>query len=174
MRTVAAGEARYNPMSYHNGSIWPHDNSMIAVGMARYGFNAEACRVFEGISGAASYMELRRLPELFCGFRRQKRQAPTLYPVACSPQAWASGAPFAMLQACLGLQVEPERNRIRLIDPMLPPFLDMLILRNLEIGEHQIDFALYRYDDNVSLQILRNKGGIEVSVSHLSAQDGGA
>lgn len=174
VRTVAAGEARYNPMSYHNGSIWPHDNSMIAVGMARYGFKAEACRVFEGISGAASYMELRRLPELFCGFRRQKRQAPTLYPVACSPQAWASGAPFAMLQACLGLQVEPERNRIRLIDPMLPPFLDMLILRNLEIGEHQIDFALYRYDDNVSLQILRNKGGIEVSVSHLSAQDGGA
>ena len=168
VRTVAAGESRYNPMSYHNGSIWPHDNAMVAVGMARYGFKAEACRVFEGISGAASYMDLRRLPELFCGFRRQKRQAPTLYPVACSPQAWASGAPFAMLQACLGLQCEPEYNRIRLIDPMLPPFLDMLILRNLELGDKLIDFALYRYDENVSLQILRNDGGVEVSVSHLN------
>jgi len=166
IRTVAAGESRYNPMSYHNGSIWPHDNSIIAAGMARYGFKSAACRVFEGISGAASYMDLNRLPELFCGFRRQKNQGPTLYPVACSPQAWASGAPFAMLQACLGIEFQPERNRIRLTDPMLPPFLDMLILRNLELGAARVDVALYRYADNISLQILRNTGGVEVSVSH--------
>lgn len=166
IRTVAAGESRYNPMSYHNGSIWPHDNSIIAAGMARYGFKAEACRVFEGISGAASYMDLNRLPELFCGFRRQKNQGPTLYPVACSPQAWASGAPFAMLQSCLGIEFQPERNRIRLIDPMLPPFLDMLVLRNLELGTARVDVALYRYADNISLQILRNTSGVEISVSH--------
>lgn len=169
IRTVAAGESRYNPMSYHNGSIWPHDNSLIAIGMARYGLKAAACDVFEAISGAASYMDLRRLPELFCGFRRQKSQGPTLYPVACSPQAWASGAPFAMLQACIGLEFQPELNRIRLTDPMLPPFLDMLILRNIELGEAMIDFALYRYGENVSLQILRNPSGLEVSVSHLQA-----
>jgi glycogen debranching enzyme len=154
-------------MSYHNGSIWPHDNSLIASGMARYGHKAAACDVFEAISGAASYMDLRRLPELFCGFRRQKSQGPTLYPVACSPQAWASGAPFAMLQACLGLEFQPDLDRIRLTDPMLPPFLDMLILRNVELGEAKIDFALSRYGENVSLQILRNPSGIEVSVSHL-------
>lgn len=169
IRTVASGESRYNPMSYHNGSIWPHDNSLIAVGMARYGHKAAACDVFEAISGAASYMDLRRLPELFCGFRRQKSQGPTLYPVACSPQAWASGAPFAMLQACIGIEFQPELNRIRLTDPMLPPFLDMLILRNIELGDAKIDFALYRYGENVSLQILRNPSGIEVSVSHLQA-----
>ena len=166
IRTVASGEARYNPMSYHNGSIWPHDNALIVTGMARYGFKAAASRVFEAISGAASYMDLHRLPELSCGFRRQKNFAPTLYPVACAPQAWASGTPFAMLQACLGFEFQPERNRIRLIDPMLPPFLDMVVLRNLELGDATVDLALYRYDRNISLQILRNPGGIEVSVSH--------
>lgn len=166
IRTVATGESRYNPMSYHNGSIWPHDNALIAMGLARYGFKAAASRVFEVISGAASYMDLHRLPELFCGFHRRKHLAPTLYPVACSPQAWASGTPFAMLQACLGLEFEPALNRIRLIDPVLPPFLDMLVLRNLELGSATIDLALYRYDQNISLQVLRNPGGIEVSVSH--------
>ncbi len=166
IRTVAIGESRYNPMSYHNGSIWPHDNALIASGLARYGFKSATGELFEAISGAASYMDLRRLPELFCGFRRVKAQAPTLYPVACSPQAWASGAPISMLQASLGLEFEPERNRIRLVDPMLPPFLDMVVLRNLELGKARIDVALYRYGENVSLQILRNDDGIEVSVSH--------
>jgi len=166
IRTVAVGESRYNPMSYHNGSIWPHDNALIAVGLARYGFKTNAAEVFEAISGAASYMDLRRLPELFCGFRRVRGQAPTLYPVACSPQAWASGAPLAMLQACLGLDFEPEHNRIRLVDPMLPPFLDIVVLRNLELGRAKVDMALSRYGENVSLQILRNDDGVEISVSH--------
>jgi glycogen debranching enzyme len=166
IRTVAIGESRYNPMSYHNGSIWPHDNALIAAGLVRYGFKSAAGQVFEAISGAASYMDLRRLPELFCGFRRVKGQAPTLYPVACSPQAWASGAPLGMLQACLGIEFEPENNRIRLVDPMLPSFIDMVVLRNLELGKARIDMALYRYARNISLQILRNDGGVEVSVSH--------
>lgn len=170
IRTVAYGESRYNPMSYHNGSIWPHDNALIAAGFARYGFKAAAAELFEAVSGAASYMELRRLPELFCGFRRIRGQAPTLYPVACSPQAWASGTPIAMLQACLGIEFEPEQNRIRLVDPMLPPFLDMVVLRNLELGNARIDMALSRYGENVSLQILRNDDGIEVSVSHRRPQ----
>ncbi len=153
-------------MSYHNGSVWPHDNAMIASGMARYGFKSKASEIFEAISGAASYMELRRLPELFCGFRRVKGQAPTLYPVACAPQAWASGAPISMLQACLGLEFKPAQHRIRLVDPILPSFIDMVVLHNLEIGQARIDMALYRYGRNVSLQILRNDDGVEVSVSH--------
>jgi glycogen debranching enzyme len=89
IRTVAQGEARYNPMSYHNGSIWPHDNALIALGFARYGLKRPVGRLFQGLFDAATYLELRRLPELFCGFQRQRERGPTLYPVACSPQAWA-------------------------------------------------------------------------------------
>jgi glycogen debranching enzyme len=102
IRTVARGEARYNPMSYHNGSIWPHDNALMALGLARYGFKHSVEQVFEGLFDAAAYMDLRRLPELFCDFRRQQRRGPTLYPVACAPQAWASATPFTLLEASLG------------------------------------------------------------------------
>jgi glycogen debranching enzyme len=99
IRTVAKGEPRYNPMSYHNGSIWPHDNSLIALGLSQYGFRQHADKVFEATFAAASYMDLRRLPELYCGFRKRRGAGPTLYPVACSPQAWASGSLFLMIQA---------------------------------------------------------------------------
>lgn len=165
IRTVAAGEARYNPMSYHNGSVWPHDNAMIAMGFANYGLKQAVAGLFAATSAAASHMDLRRLPELFCGFRRSRGQAPTLYPVACSPQAWASAAPLAMLQACLGLQFEPESRRIVLSGPLLPAFLDGITLRNVELGEATIDFAVRRRgDDGISLQILQNEQGLEVAV----------
>ena len=94
IRTVAREERRYNPMSYHNGSVWPHDNSLIAAGFARYGHKSAIDRVFTGLFDAASYMDLRRLPELYCGFQRGRERGPTLYPVACSPQAWAAGTPL--------------------------------------------------------------------------------
>lgn len=165
IRTVAIGEPRYNPMSYHNGSIWPHDNAMIAMGMARYGFKQEANAVFQAIGSAASYMEFRRLPELFCGFRRMRAQAPTLYPVACAPQAWASSTPFALLQATLGLEFDPDRNRIVFRNPVLPSFLDMVVLRNLTLGSNSVDLALYRYGQDVSLQLLRSQGSIEASIA---------
>ena len=103
IRTVAKGEARYNPMSYHNGSIWPHDNSLIALGFARYGLTQAVEQVFKGLFKAATYMDSRRLPELFCGFQRQRGRGPTLYPVACSPQAWASATIFELVQSLLGL-----------------------------------------------------------------------
>lgn len=164
IRTIAVGESRYNPMSYHNGSIWPHDNALIAMGLSRYGFKEEANAVFSAIATAASYMELRRLPELFCGFRRVRAQAPTLYPVACSPQAWASSTPFALLQASLGLEFRPDEKRIVFRNPVLPPFLDMLVLRNLALGEASVDLGLSRYGDQVSLQILRTSGHIETSL----------
>jgi len=102
IRTVARGGSPYNPMSYHNGSIWPHDNSLIALGFARYGFSRPVEQVFNGLFRAATYMDARRLPELYCGFQRQRGRGPTLYPVACSPQAWASATPFALLEACSG------------------------------------------------------------------------
>ena len=111
IRTVARGEARYNPMSYHDGSIWPHDNALIALGLARYGLKHSVAHLFKALFDAATYMDLRRLPELFCGFRREKGRGPTLYPVACAPQAWASATPFTLLEAALGLEFDAAARR---------------------------------------------------------------
>jgi glycogen debranching enzyme len=163
VRTLAAGEPRYNPMSYHNGSVWPHDNALIALGFARYGQKRALERVFKGMFEAATYMDLRRLPELFCGFRRTRGQGPTLYPVACSPQAWAAATPFALLQASLGLEFQPQDHEILLRNPSLPSFLDQVVLRNLRLGRSRVDLAIHRQGNHVALQVLRNEGQVQVS-----------
>jgi glycogen debranching enzyme len=164
IRTVARSEARYNPMSYHNGSIWPHDNALIALGLARYGFKHSVERLFKGLFEAATYMDLRRLPELFCGFRRERHHGPTLYPVACAPQAWASATPFTLLEAALGLEFDVERSEIRLRNPHLPAFLNEVILRGLQLGPSTVDIRLSRYGEDVSMEILRRRGKIQVSI----------
>jgi glycogen debranching enzyme len=164
IRTVARGEARYNPMSYHNGSVWPHDNSLIALGFARYGFKRAVGQVMQGLFEAATYMDLRRLPELFCGFHRERRRGPTLYPVACAPQAWASATPFSLIEAALGLEFRPQTNEIHLRNPRLPPFLDDVILRNLKVGGSSIDLKVRRHGEEVSLEVLRADGKIQASV----------
>src|SRR5207253_9293503 len=105
VRTVAATEARYNPMSYHNGSIWPHDNALIALGLARYGLSQEALQIWNGMFEVGRCLDLHRMPELFCGFPQDLGEAPILYPVACAPQAWAAGSVFLLFQACLGLTI---------------------------------------------------------------------
>jgi len=164
IRTVATSEARYNPMSYHNGSVWPHDNALIALGLARYAQKQAIASLFEGLFWAGTYMDLRRLPELFCGLRRQRGHGPTLYPVACAPQAWASATPFTLLEASLGLQFDPFKNEIRLCNPQLPPFLDEVILRNLQLGSSSVDLRVRRHRDTVSLDTPRISGNIQVSV----------
>ena len=164
IRTVASGEARFNPMSYHNGSIWPHDNALIALGLANYGMKRFVERVFGGLFSAATYMEHRRLPELFCGFQRLRGHGPTLYPVACSPQAWAAATPFTLLEACLGLEFDPFANEIRLRNPRLPAFLDEVVLRNLQLGASRVDLRVRRHNESVSLDTPRVEGGIRVSV----------
>jgi len=164
IRTIAQGEARYNPMSYHNGSIWPHDNALIALGFARYGLKHVVAHLFEGLFDAASYMDLRRLPELFCGFRRERKRGPVLYPVACAPQAWASGAPFTLLEAALGLEFDAARGEIRLRDPRLPEFLNEVVLRDLKLGASSVDLRLRRHGEEVSLEVLRTRGHIQVSI----------
>jgi glycogen debranching enzyme len=151
-------------MSYHNGSVWPHDNALIALGFARYGFKAAIEPVFKGIFETATYMELRRLPELFCGFQRRHGRGPTLYPVACSPQAWASGALLLMLQASLGLEFDPAQNEIRFRDPRLPSFLDSVLFRNLQLGESSVDVMAYRHAEKVSVEVVRAEGTTRVSV----------
>src|ERR1700730_13878434 len=164
IRTVARGEARYNPMSYHNGSIWPHDNALVALGLARYGLKGALEQLFKGLFDAASYMELRRLPELFCGFRRERGRGPTLYPVACAPQAWASATPFTLLEAALGLEFDAERSEIRLRNPRLPAFLNEVVLRDLQLRDSSVDLLIRRHGDGVSMEVLRRRGQIQVSI----------
>ncbi|MDH7797244.1 MULTISPECIES: amylo-alpha-1,6-glucosidase [unclassified Beijerinckia] len=163
IRTLAREERRYNPMSYHNGSVWPHDNSLIAAGFARYGYKDAVDRVFKGLFDAASYTDLRRLPELYCGFQRGRERGPTLYPVACSPQAWAAGTPLLLLQSSCGLEFDPDRHEILLRNPRLPSFLGEVTLRNLRLGHSTVDLMLRRHNDDVSLQVLRNEGQIRVA-----------
>jgi len=164
IRTVACGEARYNPMSYHDGSIWPHDNALIALGLARYGLKDGVEQIFKGLFDAASYMDLRRLPELFCGFRREPRRGPTLYPVACAPQAWASATPFTLLEASLGIEFDAERGEIRLRNPRLPSFLNEVIVRNLRLRDSSVDLRLRRHDGGIAMEVLRTRGEIQVSL----------
>ncbi|HEX9904676.1 MAG TPA: amylo-alpha-1,6-glucosidase [Propylenella sp.] len=164
IRTIASTEARYNPMSYHNGSVWPHDNALIALGMARYGMGDEAARIFHGLFDASVYIDLRRLPELFCGFPRRKGRGPTFYPVACSPQAWAAAAPIALLQACLGLGFEPDLSLILFDRPVLPAFLNEAILRRLSLGDRQVDVQVRAAGGDPAVTTVFRKGDIRVAV----------
>ncbi|MBC9205448.1 amylo-alpha-1,6-glucosidase [Roseomonas aerophila] len=165
IRTLAVGEARYNPMSYHNGSVWPHDNAMIAEGFARYGFEAEAARLLEGLFAAAEHLDLHRLPELFCGFPRRNGGGPTPYPVACAPQAWAAVAPLSLLASCLGLGFEPERGRVLFQRPVLPGFLERVVLRNLRVQDAQLDVGLGRVQSQVGMAVLERRGDIHAMMT---------
>jgi glycogen debranching enzyme len=160
IRTLASDEARYNPMSYHNGSVWPHDNAVIAMGMAHYGFKPQAERLFGGLFDASLYVDLRRLPELFCGFVRRRGQGPTFYPVACSPQAWAATALHAALGASLGLSFNPDEQSVVFDNPRLPPFLDEVTLHNLALGPARISVVLRRMGSEVAMNVLNRTGTI--------------
>lgn len=165
IRTVADTEARYNPMSYHNGSVWPHDNALIALGLARYGFTDHIRRLFSGLFDSSVYMDLRRLPELFCGFRRIAGKGPTFYPVACSPQAWAGAAPFALLQACLGLEFDHRTEEIRFRHPRLPDFVDEVLIRALSIGGSRMDILLRKHEADVAVNVLHREGKGRVAIT---------
>jgi glycogen debranching enzyme len=165
VRTVATTESRFNPMSYHNGSVWPHDTSLIAAGLARYGFRREAAHLFEGLFTASTYMDLRRLPELFCGFPRQPGTAPVFYPVACSPQAWATGTLPFLLQVCLGLKFSPSDRVVRFERPILPDFVDEVTLRNLSIGGCLLDLHLRRAESDVLVHVFNRRGDCKVQTT---------
>lgn len=158
IRTVARTEARYNPMSYHNGSIWPHDNAVAALGMARYGHTQAAVNVLEALLDAGCSLPLGRLPELYCGFRRRKGRGPTLYPVACAPQAWASAAIFAGVQACLGIDFRPETEEVIFRRPRLPPSISELSLKNLRVGRTELDVTVQRRGEDVAVSVDRRVG----------------
>ena len=162
IRTLAADEARYNPMAYHNGSIWPHDNALIALGMARGGQRRETARLFEGMNAASGAMDLHRLPELFCGFPRRPGQGPTSYPVACTPQAWAAAAIPAFAQACLGLSFDPAARAVRFDHPNLPAYLDSLTLRNLTLNDACVSVLITGTPGEVSVSVIERQGDIHV------------
>lgn len=165
VRTVAATETRFNPMAYHNGSVWPHDNALIAAGMASYGFKEGALKILSGLFDATMFLELHRLPELLCGFSRRSDEGPTLYPVACSPQTWSSVAVFLLLQSCLGLRIEAPRARLSFSQPVLPPFLEHIEIKNLRIGDAIVDLSLERHTKDVGINILRREGRVEIVVT---------
>lgn len=161
IRTLSACELRYNPMSYHNGSVWPHDNAIAARGLARYGFHQQASNVFSALLDVSETMELYRLPELFCGFhRRSHSEGPTLYPVACSPQSWAAGAVFLLLEACLGISFNAANRSIHVSGKCLPDCLNGLTISNLAVCGGKCDLRVEHDGKSIHGTILRQTGGI--------------
>jgi glycogen debranching enzyme len=166
IRTVAEGEPRYDPRSYHNGSIWPHDNALIGMGFGFYGLRGEAARMLQGLFEASCQTASRRLPELFAGYPRQENTGPVpSEEIACSPQAWVTAAPLGLLQACLGLQFDAARREVVFHNPFIPAYLGgKIILHNLRIGDASIDVALEGEGYDARLQILASSGNINAVV----------
>lgn len=162
IRTIVPSEKRYNPMSYHNGSVWPHDNALIAYGCLRHRDKSLALRILSGLHDLSAKVVLDRLPELICGFARRPGKGPTLYPVACSPQAWAAGAVFMVVQACLGIEIRARESRICLHYTSLPENLHKLKVRNLRVGSASVDLVFERYSDIVGVDIPRRNGDVEI------------
>jgi glycogen debranching enzyme len=162
VRTVAAGAARYNPMSYHNGSVWPHDNALAAAGLARYGYTNEATRIFSAMFDLSQAVDLHRLPELVCGFQRHGADFPTLYPVACAPQAWAAGAVYLLLESCLGLRVNAIERRVTFARAILPESVDWIRLEGLRVGAARLDLLLTRHRYDVGVTVLRREGAVDI------------
>ena len=151
IRTVASTERRFNPMSYHNGSVWPHDNSLIMEGFRNYGYAEGLKQQATAMMGVLEASEDFRLPELFCGFPRRPGEPPIAYPVACLPQAWAAGSVFMLLQACLGLAVDGWAGALRIERPRLPVGIDRLTVRGLAVGPTSVDFTFQRVGEQVAV-----------------------
>lgn len=164
IRTYAADQPGYNPIGYHTGSVWPHDTSLIAAGLKRYGFDDASNRLVGRVFEAAQRFPDYRLPELFCGFDRTDAATPVPYPVACSPQAWAAGAPFFFLATMLGLHAHADRAELELRHPHLPDWLGKVTLTDLRVGEASVDLLFHRWRGTTSAEVLRKVGNVEVTV----------
>jgi len=164
VRTLAATEPRYGPITYHNGSVWPHDNAIVGAGLANYGHKDGTEHILAALLDASNVLEFYRLPELYCGFPRRPGQGPIEYPLACAPQAWAAGSVFMLLQACLGLSVDATRGRITLSRPRIPSFLKEMHLRGLRVGDASVDLALYAHGEDTGVNVMKREGDVEVVV----------
>jgi glycogen debranching enzyme len=164
IRTLAARERRYNPMSYHNGSVWPHDNALAAAGFRRHRLPEHALTVATALFEAARWFEHARIPELFCGFPRHPDRGPISSPVACAPQAWAAGAAFQVLTALVGLQADAHRRHLTLVNPLLPPWLNFVEITDLRVGEASLDLGIRRGHDGAAVELLGRRGDAELIV----------
>ncbi len=164
IRTLSRNQPGFNPIGYHVGSVWPHDNAIIAAGLARYDLHAESMTVASRILESGYRFRDMRLPELFCGFDRHRTDLPVPYPVACVPQAWSAAAPFLLLRTMLGLEANAHRGRLDLIRPMLPDWLSELVVRDLRVGEASIDLRVRREDGVAGVEVLGRRGPLDVQV----------
>ena len=164
IRTLAATERRYNPMGYHTGAVWPHDNALIGEGLGRYGFRREPARLFQAMFQAGLHFDFQRMPELFCGFQRLAAEPPIPYPVACAPQAWASGSVFLLLQACLGLHIDQRGSRVVFTQPSLPAGLTELSIQGLVMGDRRIDVRIVRRGTTVDVDLVGRAHAIDLVV----------
>lgn len=162
IRTVGASEARYNPVSYHNGSVWPHDNVIIAKGLSNYGCKEQAVRILTALLDVSDFVDLHRLPELYCGLSRRAGEGPTLYPVACAPQAWSAGAVYMLLEACLGISIDASTGQIKFERPCLPREISRLWIKGLAIGQNSVNVLLEHTDGATRVQVLEKRGVVEV------------
>jgi glycogen debranching enzyme len=164
IRTYAEGQPGYNPIGYHTGSVWPHDTSLIAAGLKRYGFDEESNRLVGRVLEAAQQFEEYRLPELFCGFDREQSPQPVPYPVACSPQAWAAGASFLFVETMLGLRPHAAAKELELHHPNLPDWIGKITLTNLRVGDASVDLLFHRWRGTTSAEVLRKVGDLSVTI----------
>lgn len=166
IRTLAGDQPRYNPMSYHNGSIWPHDTAICAAGMARYGAREQTAALTDDLFEAAHHFQMR-MPELFCGFHRLHGQGPIPYPVACMPQAWAAGALFMLLQACLGIRIDGRKTAVHIDRPILPAGVDILRIDGVSVGASTIDLHFHRVHGSIVVVPTQRRGEPVPILSHL-------
>ena len=165
IRTLSKKERRYNPIGYHLGTVWPHDNSLIAAGFRRYGFDEAFQRVATGLVRAAMNFTEFRLPELFAGFDRSDYSVPARYPVACHPQAWAAGATLYLIETGLGLAPDAFARRLRIVRPLLPEFVDRLQVNQLRVGDAQVDLSFERTrNGKIACAVLTVDRSLEVLV----------
>jgi glycogen debranching enzyme len=170
IRTLSEKERLYNPMGYHLGTVWPHDNSLIAAGFLRYGYDTAACRIFVGMLEAATEFEDYRLPELFTGFAREEFAVPVRYPVACHPQAWAAGTIPYLVESLLGLEPDGFANRLRIVNPDLPHFVQTAEYRHLRVGKGSVDLRFRRdADGRMGVQATNVTGGLDVEIDQTAS-----
>ncbi len=169
IRTLSRNEPRYNPMSYHNGSVWPHDNAMAALGLARTGNCAGVVKVLEGLFDARKQLNTSSLPELFCGFPREPGLGPVPYPVACYPQAWSAASVFMILQAMLGMRVLGFERRVVFDTQLIPSWLDWLSIDGLKVGDGRLSFVLRQSPNGAAIEVKEKSAGVRVEVRRLAA-----
>jgi glycogen debranching enzyme len=164
IRTLSSGERRYNPMSYHNGSVWPHDNALIAAGLSRARKHQGVLQILDGLLQAAGELKTGTLPELFCGFPRDERLGPVPYPVACHPQAWSAASIFLILQAMLGLQVMGFDRKLVIDSPTMPEWLDWIKIERLKIGDNDLSFIVRRTPEGPSICVTERRGNVSLEI----------